>query len=126
MSKPKLTNPRDLIIQTLSEKSVMKMHIYKQTKEIFKTFKQNLKEIHEDLKVKVNTGENKLHFNYEEKSDYEASISFAGDTLIFHMHSNVFNFDKSHYIYNMPYIKQDEDRAYCAVINIYNFLTDSF
>ncbi len=124
MTKP--TNARDLIIQTLTEKSVMKLNIYKQTKEIFKIFKENLHEINEDMKANVNIGETKLHFEYKEKSDYEASISFAGDTLIFHMHSNIFNFDKSHYMYNTPYIKQDEDRAYCAVINVYNFLTDSF
>ena len=116
---------RELIIKTLTEKSVMKLHIYKQTKELMKVFKECLKEINEDMKEKVNTGEINLYFNYHEKSDYEVSISFAGDTLIFHMHSNVFAFEKSHYMYNTPYIKKDEDRAYCAVINVYNFLTDS-
>lgn len=126
MKKNKPIAARDLIIQTLTEKSVMKMNIYKQTKEIFGMFKQHLKEINDDMKVNVNKGGVKLHFNYEEKGDYEASIAFAGDTLVFHMHSNIFNFDKSHYIYNMPYIKQDESRAYCSVINVYNFLTDSF
>lgn len=119
-------NARDLIVKTLTEKSVMKLRIYKQTKEIFKVFKETLKEINTDLVEKVNVGDTKLHFNYEEKGDFESTISFAGDTLIFHMHSNIFSFDKSHYIYNMPYIKQDEDRAYVAVINVYNFLTDSF
>ncbi len=124
MSTP--SNARDLIIKTLSDKSVMKLNIYKQGKEIFKIFKENLQEINHDLKENVNKTDTKLHFNYEEKGDHEASLSFAGDTLIFHHHSNIFLFDKSHYIWNMPYIKQDEDRAYCSVINVYNFLTDSF
>jgi hypothetical protein len=124
MNQP--TSARDLIIKTLTEKSVMKLNIYKQAKEIFKIFKENLHEISHDLKTRVNTGDTKLHFSYSEKGDYEASIAFAGDTLIFHMHSNIFNFEKTHYMYNTPYIKQDEDRAYCAVINVYNFLTDSF
>lgn len=116
---------RELIIKTLTEKSVMKLNIYKQTKDLLKIFKECLKEINEDMKEKVNKGEINLYFNYHEKGDYEASISFAGDTLIFHMHSNIFAFEKSHYMYNTPYIKKDEDRAYCAVINVYNFLTDS-
>lgn len=120
------TNARDLIIKTLAEKSVMKLKIYKSALEIFKLFKENLKSINSDLKDSVNKGDTKLHFNYEEKGDSEATLTFAGDTLIFHMHSNIFLFDKSHYLWNMPYIKQDEDRAYCAVINVYNFLTDSF
>lgn len=126
MKKNKPATARELIIQTLTEKSVMKLNIYKQTREIFSMFKENMKEILEDMKSKVNHDDVKLHFGYQDKGDYEASIAFAGDTLVFHMHSNIFNFDKSHYIYNMPYIKQDEDRAYCAVINVYNFLTDSF
>jgi hypothetical protein len=105
---------RELIIKSLKEKAVMKLEIYKQSKELFKLFKENLQEINVDLAGQVNTGETKLGFNYAEKSDHEASISFAGDTLIFHLHSNVFNFDKSHFMYNSPYIKQDEDRAYCS------------
>lgn len=123
--KPSLS-ARELIIKSLKEKAVMKLNIYKQSKELFKVFKECLQEINGDMAKQVNTGDTKLNFSYAEKSDYEASISFAGDTLIFHLHSNVFNFDKSHFMYNSPYIKQDEDRAYCSVINVYNFLTDSF
>jgi len=117
---------KELIIKTLKNKAVMKLNIYKQSKEVFKIFKENLRELNDELSKEVNEGDIKLNFNYTEKSEYEASLSFAGDTLIFHFHSNVFSFEKSHYIYNTPYIKQDEDRAYCSVINIYNFLTDSF
>jgi len=42
------------------------------------------------------------------------------------MHTNVFDFDKSHNIWNTSYLKEDELRAYCGMINIYNFLADSF
>jgi hypothetical protein len=125
-----MNNPqsaKELIVKTLKNKAVMKLNIYKQSKEVFKLFKENLREINDELSKEVNNDADiKLNFNYTEKSEYEASLSFAGDTLIFHFHSNVFSFEKSHYIYNTPYIKQDEDRAYCSVINIYNFLTDSF
>lgn len=117
---------KELIIKTLKNKAVMKLNIYKQSKEVFKLFKENLRELNEELSKEVNDDKIKLSFNYSEKSEYEASLSFAGDTLIFHFHTNVFSFEKSHYIYNTPYIKQDEDRAYCSVINVYNFLTDSF
>ncbi len=117
---------KELIVKTLKEKSVMKLGLYKQSKEVFKIFKENLREINDELSKEVNDGDVKLSFNYTEKSEHEASFSFAGDTLVFHLHSNIFSFEKSHYIYNTPYVKKDEDRAYCAVINVYNFLTDSF
>ena len=33
---------------------------------------------------------------------------------------------KDHHIWNSSYAKADEYRTYCGVINIYNFLSDSF
>jgi hypothetical protein len=119
-------NAKELIVKTLKDKSVTKQIIYRQSKEVFKIFKENLRELNDELTKEVNDGDIKLNFSYSEKSEYEASLSFAGDTLIFHLHTNIFSFEKSHYIYNTPYVKQDEDRAYCSVINVYNFLTDSF
>ena len=42
------------------------------------------------------------------------------------MHTNTFLFEKNHHIWNSNYVKEDKFRAYCGVINIYNFLSDSF
>ena len=42
------------------------------------------------------------------------------------MLTNTFLFDKNHHIWNSNYVKEDKFRAYCGVINIYNFLSDSF
>lgn len=119
-------NARQLIIKILKEKAVLKQEIFSKTKDVFKLLKECLAEINKDLVTQVNTDGTKLYFNYQEKGDFEAIIAFAGDTLIFHMHTNVFNFDRSHSIWKTTYVKEDERRAYCGVINIYNFLTDSF
>jgi len=117
---------RELIVQTLQEKAMMKQEIFQQTRNVFNEFKLGLAEVHKDLMQKVNLKEQKLTFQLQERSDYETSFSFAGDTLIFYMHSNIFCFDRSHFIWNSTYVKDDESRAYCGVINVYNFLTDSF
>ncbi|MCX7743404.1 MAG: hypothetical protein N2167_02445 [Flavobacteriales bacterium] len=119
-------NARQLIIKILKEKAVLKQEIFSKTKDVFRLLKECLAEINKDLVTQVNTDGTKLYFNYQEKGDFEAIIAFAGDTLIFHMHTNVFNFDRSHGIWKTTYVKEDERRAYCGVINIYNFLTDSF
>lgn len=119
-------NARQLIIKILKEKAVLKQEIFSKTKDVFKLLKECLAEINKDLVTQVNTDGTKLYFNYQEKGDFEAIIAFSGDTLIFHMHTNVFNFDRSHGIWKTTYVKEDERRAYCGVINIYNFLTDSF
>ena len=42
------------------------------------------------------------------------------------MHTNVFEFETNHVIWENPYVQTDPDNSYCGVINIYNFLSDSF
>ena len=42
------------------------------------------------------------------------------------MHSNVFEFDRDHNIWKTSYIKKDKQASYSGIINIYNFLSDSF
>ena len=67
-----------------------------------------------------------VEIKYTDKGEFEIELKFSGDTLIFHMHTNTFFFDKSHQIWNSSYVKKDEYKAYCGVINVYNFLSDSF
>ena len=42
------------------------------------------------------------------------------------MHSNVFEFDKNHGIWKISYVENNDMNSYCGIINIYNFLSDSF
>jgi hypothetical protein len=42
------------------------------------------------------------------------------------MHTNVFEFSRDHEVMKTSYIREDILRSYCGVINIYNFLSDSF
>jgi hypothetical protein len=46
--------------------------------------------------------------------------------LDFYMHSNVFEFDHSHPMFKTGYIKNEELNSYCGIINVYNFLADSY
>lgn len=42
------------------------------------------------------------------------------------MHTNVFEFSRYHEVMKLPYVLQDKTRSFSGMINIYNFLTDSF
>ena len=42
------------------------------------------------------------------------------------MHSNIFEFSREHEVMKTPYIKEDKTRSYCGMIQIFNFLRDSF
>ncbi|MBL4653142.1 MAG: hypothetical protein JKY53_09825 [Flavobacteriales bacterium] len=116
---------RELILEQLKEKSCMKQDVYQRTAHFFELLKEILAEIAEELKVEIGEEGNRIEIEYTSRGKYEAELKFAGDVLLFHMHSNVFNFDKSHRLYKTSYVKEDESRAYCGIINVYNFLADS-
>lgn len=117
---------QDLIAETLIEKSVMKQKVYENTFETFNHIKSVLHEISLDLNSSIKNNDKRIRLEYRDRGKFEAEIRIAGDILIFSMHTNVFEFDRDHSIWKIPYVQADKLNSYCGVINIYNFLTDSF
>jgi hypothetical protein len=120
-----MASAQELILQTIREKSVLKQDIFKLTTETFDAFKSTLKQLADELHRKVQEIDRRVQIEYVEKSTYSAHLKIAGDILIFEMHTNVFLFENSHKIWNHSYVSEDHSRAYCGLINIYNFLNDS-
>ena len=114
------------IIKKLSEKAAAKQEVYRICKSFFDLLKEVVSELSAELSNDVSTVDKHVEIKYTDKGEFEIELKFSGDTLIFHMHTNTFSFDKSHNIWKSSYVKQDEYRAYCGVINVYNFLSDSF
>lgn len=117
---------KELILETLKTKACLKQKVFKSTIEIFQNFKDEAKSLIEDLKAEMNIVDKAVVIDFIDKGNYEFHIKFGGDILVFFMHTNVFEFDKSHSMWNTSYIKENELRAFCGMINIYNFLADSF
>jgi len=115
------------IALALESKANLKQKVYRETKEQFKQLKKVAKIVVEEINERT---KGKLDDNIEvlfiDKGDYEMRIKFAGDVLICYMHTNIFEFDRSHAIWSTSYVKEDEERSYCGMINFYNFLADSF
>lgn len=118
--------PKSLIVDTLIEKSSMKQQVYENTIEAFGIIKTVLHELSTELNANIKNSDKKIRLEYRDRGKFEAEIRVAGDILIFSMHSNVFEFDRDHSIWKLPYVKENKLNSYCGVINIYNFLTDSF
>lgn len=114
------------IIDIIKHKSVLKQDIYSNIIEVFSKLKGVLKETVESLQKEIEGVDKRILLEYNEKGAHEVQICVAGDILIFHMHTNVFKFDENHSIWKSGYLKEDEKRGYCGIINIYNFLADSF
>ena len=66
-----------------------------------------------------------VELEFKSNGLFDVQLKFAGDTLLFHMHSNIFDFPPTHEIFKSKYINSDKTRSFCGVINIYNFLSDS-
>ncbi len=114
------------IINKLTKKAITKQEVYRICKSFFDMLKEVISELSEDLSKEISKLDKHVEIKYIDKGEFEIQLKFSGDTLIFHMHTNTFSFDKSHQIWKSSYVKEDEYRAYCGVINIYNFLSDSF
>ncbi len=121
-----MSENKNLLIDTIKERSCLKRNVYENTIKQFGILKEALREFADELDEKVHTFDKRLEIKYEEKGNFECRLTMAGDTLIFYMHSNVFQFDQTHHTWNTSYVKEDSSRAYCGVIRVYNFLADSF
>ncbi|TND08842.1 MAG: hypothetical protein FD123_1696 [Bacteroidetes bacterium] len=123
MSKP---SANELILELLKEKSSLKQEVYHQTLSVFAELKRVLKEVSADLKPKAAAIDKRLTIEYKEKSEFELELRVAGDVLIFYMHTNVFEFDKTHPVWKTSYVRDNPQFSYCGQIHVYNFLADSF
>jgi len=116
-------NSEEKIVSLLKEKACAKQKIYRITKNVFANFQDVLQEKAKILNNEIQDKD--VEVSYEESGDFDAKLKFSGDTLLFHMHSNIFDFDSSHQIHKTSYVKEDKMRSFCGIINIYNFLSDS-
>lgn len=118
--------PRELIIKSLKEKSSLKQDIYHNALNTFNLLKSTARQLAADLKKEAIAIDKRVVIDFKDKGAFEFELRVAGDLLIFSMHTNIFEFDKSHNVWKSSYVKEDSLRSFCGIINIYNFLNDSF
>lgn len=119
------TSSEKQIIDVLKRKACLKQNVFRKTIDIFNDFKTEAEKLAEELKKDMGNIDESVVVEFLIKGDFEFHIKFGGDILVFYMHTNVFDFPKNHNIWNNSYVKEDELRTYCGMINIYNFLADS-
>ena len=119
------TKENEQIISGLIKKATTKQQIYQTTLNTFGLLKSEIEMVSRWIKIKTSHCDKSLNVRYTESGDFEAELKFASDTLVFMMHTNVFNFSEDNMIYKTNYVKDDPTRSYCGTIMIYNFLSDS-
>ena len=117
---------KSLIIKDLAEKSVTKQTVYDNTLEVFVILKDILQELVEEYNIDLGDVDDRVKLEYTDNGPIEVELKIAGDILVFSMHTNVFDFDRNHSIRKTGYVKKNSLNSYCGLINVYNFLSDSF
>ena len=107
-------------------KSELKQEVYQATKDSFELFRELMRELIGLFKQRSRDEGKEVAFEFTDRGDFEFEVKFAGDILLFMMHTNVFEFSRDHQVMKTPYVREDTRRSYCGVIHIYNFLADSF
>ncbi len=122
------TDNTDDLFKLVIDKSSLKNTVYNNTFESFNMLKDVVDNLAKDFDSYRKTVKSNFVTTLEAKhiGKFEIDLKFGGDVLLFMMHTNVFEFSRDHEIMRTPYIKEDKTRSYCGIINIYNFIADSF
>ncbi|MEX1191020.1 MAG: hypothetical protein WED10_05480 [Brumimicrobium sp.] len=108
----------------LRDRSLLKQDVYDRTFQTFSNFKKVIEK--ELSRLRDVIPDERVRLRYDENGDFEAHAYVGSDVLVFNMHTNVFSFPKENAVWKSSYVEKDKSRAYCGVINVYNFLADSF
>ncbi len=114
------------LFKNLTEKGNLKQDVFTKTIETFNLFKQEAEILSTQYLPRMKKGKAMIPFEYSDRGEFEFRLRFAGDTLIFMMHTNIFQFSRDHLVMRTSYIKDDNRRSYSGIIHIFNFLADSF
>jgi len=118
---------RAKILETIVRKSSLKQQVFDNTFATFNELKDILFEMSSEWDDELDGRiDRRVRIEYRDRGKFETQFQVASDLLIFRMHTDVFEFDANHLVWQSPYVQADRDNSYCGLINIYNFLSDSF
>ena len=118
---------RARILETIVRKSTLKQKVFDSTFWAFNQLKETLLEMASEMDDELDGKlDRRVRLEYRDRGKFEAQLQIANDLLIFQMHTDVFEFDDAHPIWKTSYVQADRENSYCGVVNIYNFLSDSF
>lgn len=118
---------RETILQTIVRKSTLKQHVFDSTFSAFNLLKETLLEMASELDDALDGKlDRRVRLEYRDRGKFEAQLQVASDILIFQMQTDVFDFESSHPVWQNAYVADCRENGYVGMVNIYNFLSDSF
>ena len=115
---------RDGIIDLLLNKSAMKQDIADYSEKVFGQFKAVMQNELEVLRKAVD--DTRVRMKLKDKGIHEFRVSIGSDILVFQLHRNVFRLPEENPLWKTPYLEENAANGFFGMINIYNFLAESF
>ena len=99
---------RSKILDTIIRKSTLKQRVFDNTFAAFNELKEPLLEMASEMDDELDGKlDRRVRLEYRDRGKFEAQLQVANDILIFQMHTDVFEFDANHLIWQNPYVQSD-------------------
>lgn len=112
------------IIDLLSTKAALKQDIASFSESVLDQLKRLAEEEVEDLRGHI--PDERVRLKVQDNGTHEFMIYVGSDVLVFQLHQNVFRMPDESGVWKTSYMQENQDRGYFGVINVYNFLAESF
>lgn len=112
------------IIDLLSTKAALKQDIASFSESVLDQLKRLAEAEVEGLRGHIS--DERVRLKIQDNGTHEFMIFVGSDVLVFQLHQNVFRMPDESGVWKTSYMQESPDRGYFGVINIYNFLAESF
>ncbi len=122
--KTKVQNQRAEIIDLLLNKAALKQDVADFSEEVLEQFKLIVKEELDTVSKSVD--DTRVRLRFKDNGKFEFRVFVGSDALVFQLHTNIFRLPDEHPLWKTKYLQENGANGYFAMINIYNFLAESF
>ena len=100
---------REKILSAIIDKSSLKQRVFDNTFAVFGELKDALLEMASEIDDALDGKlDRRVRIEYRDRGKFEAQLQIASDLLIVRMHTDVFNFDSNHIIWQNEYVQSDK------------------
>jgi len=124
MDNDQIEANRQQLLKLLLNKSALKQDIAEDCEKVFETFKEKIKAELELLQKSIT--DSRIRLSFVDKGKFEIHVFIGSDVLVFNLHQNVFRLPDTNPLWGTNYFNKNENNGYFGIINIYNFLAESF
>lgn len=117
--------PDDKILQLIQKRFPLNCQATDNAEKTFISLKSWLTDFAENINSKFQPSNKRYRVKFYDTGNNMCELQLGEDTLWFHLHPNLFRITPTNPAYRFSYLRDDEYRSQCAIINIYNFLSDS-